>query len=166
MDLLGDLDLRLVVSSRAKALGLVRARRQGLATLVLSKDVNWAALSRELKSRGIERLALVGFMKILPPEFVREWQGRMWNVHPSLLPAFAGAQALERGFAEKAELGVTIHEVNAEMDAGRQVLRASLGRLTDWSEAQLQTARLEHRLLRENARRQDWRFSTLRLKEF
>lgn len=163
LDLLGDLDLRLVVSSRSRAYGLVRARRQGLPHLVLSKDVDWSALSRELKARGVERLALVGFMKLLPSEFLRDWQGRVWNVHPSLLPAFAGAKALERSFAEKAEMGVTLHEVTPEMDAGRPVLQASIGRPEAWDDAQLLTARLEHRLLRENVRRQDWRGPSLRL---
>jgi phosphoribosylglycinamide formyltransferase-1 len=155
MDLLGDLDLRLVVSSRAKAAGLLKARRSGIPTLVLEKDQNWTLLSKELKQRGIQKIFLVGFMRILPADFIKEWTGRVWNVHPSLLPAFTGAKALERCFEEESEMGVTIHEVNAEMDAGQRCLQARLPRSRDWTVTTERAARLEQRLLREWAQRMD-----------
>jgi phosphoribosylglycinamide formyltransferase-1 len=155
MDLLGDLDLRLVVSSRAKAPGLLRAKRSGIPTLVLEKDHDWSRLSEDLKKRGIQKIFLVGFMRLLPPDFIKEWTGRVWNVHPSLLPAFAGAKALERSFEEKSDMGVTIHEVNAEMDAGKRCLQARLPLSRDWILTTERAARLEQRLLREWAQRMD-----------
>lgn len=153
MDQSGDLDIRLIVTSRKKAGGVPRARRSGLPVFFFSKDSSWEDLHRELVNRRIEAIFLVGFMRLLPGEFVEKWAHRMWNVHPSLLPAFPGAHAMEKSFQEKAPMGVTIHEVTAEMDAGPRCLQASIPPTADWEQAQLRMARLEQRLLREWAGR-------------
>lgn len=115
---LSQINIGLCVSSKKSALGLQKARRAGVPTLVLDKIPDWRGLDEELRKRKINRILLLGFMKIIPPEFCEKWQGRIWNLHPSLLPEFKGADAIERSFAAGAEMGISIHEVTAEMDAG------------------------------------------------
>ena len=153
MDQIGDLDLRLVVSSRKNAYGVLRARRMGVPWTFFGKDSGWEQLHQDLKARGIQAIFLVGFMRLLPATFVAKWKGRIFNVHPSLLPDYPGAQAMERSFFAKAPMGVSLHEVTAEMDAGPLKLRASIERHEDCSITQLRMARLEQRLLREWAGR-------------
>lgn len=119
MDVLDQVNVGLVVSSRAQAVGLFRARRAGVPTLLLPKDIDWETLNHSLKSRRIDRIFLLGFMRILPEHFLKHWQGRIWNVHPSLLPRYPGAKALERSLADGADVGVSIHDVIPEMDAGQ-----------------------------------------------
>lgn len=155
LDLAGDLDIRLAVSSRPRAAGLLRARRAGVPTRLFLKDMSWFELDEDLRRRGIEGILLVGFMRLLPCEFVERWRGRVWNIHPSLLPEFPGAQAMEKSFVAGGAMGVTLHEVTAEMDAGRPVLRAAVDRHEDWNVARLRMARAEQRLLREWAQRAD-----------
>lgn len=153
MDLLGELDIRLVVSSRKKAPGLLRAKRMGLPVLVLDQNPNWQLLSLELKRRRVSKVFLVGFMKILPSDFLQDWLGQIWNVHPSLLPLFAGKDALKRSFEAKAKLGVTIHDVIPEMDAGQVRLQRPLEVCQNWEKVQILAAKTEQRLLREWALR-------------
>lgn len=119
LDHLGEADIRLVVSSRKSAVGLKRARRSGVPTLALEKDIDWVALSAELNARGINAIFLLGFMRLVPESFLAEWSGRIWNLHPSLLPDFSGARALERALESRSELGASIHDVIVEMDAGQ-----------------------------------------------
>ncbi len=78
-----------------------------------------AELGAALTASGAELLALAGFMRILSPEFVRAWEGRLVNVHPSLLPAWPGAHAIHRAFeAGERRFGVSVHFVDAGMDTG------------------------------------------------
>jgi phosphoribosylglycinamide formyltransferase-1 len=78
-----------------------------------------AELSRVLERHSSDILCLAGFMRVLTPDFVTRWQGRMLNIHPSLLPKYPGlhthARALEAG---DAEAGCSVHEVTAELDGG------------------------------------------------
>lgn len=157
MDLLGDLDIRLVVSSRKNAPGLLRAKRMGLPVLVMDQNPNWLRLSQDLKRRGVSKIFLVGFMKILPPDFLEDWLGQIWNVHPSLLPLFAGKEALKRSFEANANLGITIHDVTSEMDAGPRRLQLQLNTGHDWEKVQILAAKGEQRLLREWALRVEQR---------
>jgi len=114
-----------VISNRADAQGLVFARAQGLATAVVdhkaypSREAFDAALVQAIDAHQPALVVLAGFMRILTPGFVAHYAGRLLNIHPSLLPAFAGlhthARALQAGcrFA-----GATVHEVTAELDHG------------------------------------------------
>lgn len=158
LDQLDMIDVRLVISNRASAPGLKRAARAGVPTRALPKDFLWSDVTTELKARKIERLFLLGFMKLIPSDFLQEWEGRIWNVHPSLLPAYPGLKALEKSFEEKAAMGVTIHDVTFEMDAGprrlqRKVFAEGHASTIPFAEAQLQMAVTEQRLIREWARR-------------
>ncbi len=132
LDGLSHLDVRLVLSSKAEAAGVRRARRQGVATEILPKVIDWRLVDQTLRTRGITHIFLLGFMKIVPGDFVDKWAGSILNVHPSLLPKFPGLKAIESSHAAGAAMGVTVHVVTPEMDAGpvllqRQVLQESRG---------------------------------------
>jgi phosphoribosylglycinamide formyltransferase 1 len=116
----------LVVSNDAGAGGLAKAAAMGIATAVVDhrpfgKDraAFEAELTRVIAAHEPDILCLAGFMRVLTDGFVTRWQGRMLNIHPSLLPKYRGlhthARALEAG---DAEAGCTVHEVTAELDGG------------------------------------------------
>lgn len=119
-----------VASSRAEARGLERAERAGIETAVFSladepdREKRDAALAGWLDEREVELVVLAGFMELLTPAFIRRFAGRIVNVHPALLPAFAGlramAQALEYGVKIA---GVTVHFVDEGMDSGPIILQ-------------------------------------------
>lgn len=154
MDLVSDLDLRLAVSSRSMAYGLKRARRQGVPTLILDKKISWESLDQELRSRGINRIFLLGFMRIVPEGFVNSWKDQIFNVHPSLLPEFPGAHGMEESFqSDSAAMGVTIHTVTPGMDEGprrlqKKVLGVEEKKTQSWDQARLRLAISEQRLIR------------------
>ena len=127
-------EISLVVSNKADALGLERARASGVTTEVIEskpfgKDragfekVLQAALDRH----GIELICLGGFMRLFTAEFTRAWHGRMLNIHPSLLPSFPGldphGQALRAGVKLS---GATVHFVIPETDAGPIVMQGAV----------------------------------------
>ena len=121
-----DFNIRVVMSSSETAYGLLRARRAGLPTTITpflsgTKKIDWPALTAELRERGVTHIFLAGFMKILPEKFLSDWAGRIINLHPSLLPYYPGIRSLERAFEDGAALGVTVHEVIKEVDAGEVI---------------------------------------------
>ena len=120
-----------VLSNKADAGGLAFAEANGIATAVRShkdfvtRDAFDAALDAVLREWRTDIVCLAGFMRVLTPGFVAGWEGRMLNIHPSLLPAFQGlhthARALEAGVAEH---GCTVHFVTAGLDDGPPILTA------------------------------------------
>jgi phosphoribosylglycinamide formyltransferase-1 len=114
-----------VIANKADAGGLETARAQGIPAHAIahrdypSKQAHEVAVSEALQAAKAEIICLAGYMRIISPEFVREWQGRMINIHPSLLPLFRGLhtheQALEAGVRVH---GCTVHFVTAGMDEG------------------------------------------------
>lgn len=122
--------VRAVISNRADAYGLERARRHGVATDVLdhrtfdSREAYDAALVERIRTWDPGLVVLAGFMRILSDSLVTSFQGRMLNIHPSLLPAYKGlhthARALEAGDAEH---GCSVHFVTPALDAGPVVAR-------------------------------------------
>lgn len=124
--------IALVLSNRPEAEGLAIAREHGIETAVIeSKAKERAAFDAEmhalLQSKGIELVCLAGFMRLLTPEFVQAWYGRMINIHPSLLPAFKGTQVHERVVASGVRVtGCTVHFVSPEMDEGPIILQATV----------------------------------------
>ena len=153
----------LVVSSSAKAPGLLKARRAGIPTLILEKKIDWMALHSELVHRQISRIFLAGFMRLIPASFLEAWEAAVLNVHPSLLPAFPGLHAIESSYAAEGEMGVTVHVVTPEMDAGPHLLKRRavtiekrLGNIGDsltLSEAEFLISCTEQSLVREAFRR-------------
>ncbi|MFC5371161.1 phosphoribosylglycinamide formyltransferase [Brevundimonas faecalis] len=116
----------LVVSNIAMAAGLDKARAAGVETAVIEhrpfgkdREAHERALDALLAEHEVEVVALAGYMRLLTPWLVREWQGRMLNIHPSLLPLYPGlnthARALEAG---DAEAGCTVHIVTEGVDEG------------------------------------------------
>lgn len=122
-------DIALVISNRADAPGLERARRAGVPAAVIdhrpfgktaeARAAFESELTRALEGAGAELVCLAGFMRILSPDFVTRWNGRLINIHPSLLPAFKGLDVHARMIDAGVKIaGCTVHFVSAEMDAG------------------------------------------------
>ena len=114
-----------VISSRADAGGLGFAREQGLATAVIdhkaygSRETFDSALAEVIDGFEPAWVVLAGFMRILTPGFVARYEGRLLNIHPSLLPAFPGLRTHQRALDAGCQVaGATVHQVTAELDHG------------------------------------------------
>jgi phosphoribosylglycinamide formyltransferase-1 len=126
-------EIACVVSNKADAAGLGFARDIGIAAAVIdhkahaSREDFEAALDQYLRTQEVEIIACAGFMRILSAGFVKGWEGRMINIHPSLLPAYKGLHTHERALADGVKLhGCTVHHVTAELDAGLIILQAEV----------------------------------------
>ncbi len=127
-------EVALVVSNKADAFGLERARAAGVRTAVVShrdfpgdKPAFEAAIDAELRGAGVELVCLAGFMRLLSAGFVEAWRDRIVNIHPSLLPSFKGLDTHERALAAGVRLhGCTVHVVRAEMDDGPIIAQAAV----------------------------------------
>ena len=116
----------LVVSNNADAGGIAWAKGQGIPTEVVDhrpfkgdRAAFEAALAARLAPHAIDLIALAGFMRVLTAGFVTPWQGRMLNIHPSLLPKYRGLDTHARALAAgETEAGCTVHEVTPELDDG------------------------------------------------
>jgi phosphoribosylglycinamide formyltransferase 1 len=125
--------IAIVISNKANAAGLDRARAAGLETLVLdhrpfaSRDDYDTELARILRARGVSLVCLAGFMRLIGPPLLSAFPNAILNVHPSLLPAFPGVdaqrQALEHGVKVS---GATVHLVTGELDGGPIVLQSAV----------------------------------------
>jgi phosphoribosylglycinamide formyltransferase-1 len=150
-----EVEVACVVSSRADAPGLERARRAGIETLASTEDVETADF---LDSHGVGLVVLAGYMRILSPRFVHRYSGRILNVHPSLLPAFPGAQAVRDAVEHGVRVtGVTVHLVDDDhvaADTGPIVLQEALAVSYDDGPEVVTTGlhEIEHRLLPEAVR--------------
>ncbi|OQW51311.1 MAG: hypothetical protein A4S09_10270 [Proteobacteria bacterium SG_bin7] len=113
----------LVLSSSINSPGILFARRYGIPCKILEKPIDWKFVHSILLEDHVDSIFLLGFMRILPSEFVNLWEKRMLNLHPSLLPDYPGLKSIERAFEARDNIGVTVHEVTAEMDAGPIVLQ-------------------------------------------
>jgi phosphoribosylglycinamide formyltransferase 1 len=114
-----------VLSNRPDAAGLAWAREQGLATAVVDhkqhadREAFDAALMAAIDAHAPALVLLAGFMRILTPGFVRHYEGRLLNIHPSLLPAFPGLKTHQRAIEMGCRFaGATIHRVTSELDHG------------------------------------------------
>ena len=115
-----------VVSNKADAAGLAFARDHGLPTAVVdhkafpSREAFDAALMAEIDTFNPALVVLAGFMRILTPGFVAHYEGRLVNIHPSLLPAFTGLHTHQRAIDEGCKFaGATVHRVTPELDHGQ-----------------------------------------------
>ena len=139
-----------VVADRPDAFALERARRAGVPTTVVAyrdyaerADFD-AALGDALAATGAEWVALAGFMRVLGPELVAAWHGRMLNIHPSLLPAFRGLHVHRRVLDAGVRVtGCTVHVVTPELDDGPVVVQAAVPVLDQDTEATLAARVLE-----------------------
>ncbi|HEY2189599.1 MAG TPA: phosphoribosylglycinamide formyltransferase [Caldimonas sp.] len=139
-----DARIAAVISDRADAGGLAFARGRGIAAEVVdhrafaSRDAFDAALAECIERHAADVVALAGFMRILGADFVRRFEGRLVNIHPSLLPAFPGLHTHRRAIDAGCQVsGATVHFVTADLDHGPIVGQAVVPVLANDSEASL-----------------------------
>lgn len=151
-----DVEIVCVAASRGEARGLDRARAAGVRTGVFAKDehpdrdARDAALGNWLDDHSVDLVVLAGFMEILGGPFIRRFAGRIINVHPSLLPAFAGVGAIQQALDYGVRvIGVTVHFVDEGVDSGPVLMQEAFelpyARPLDAVEADVHA--VEHRLL-------------------
>jgi len=128
----------LVVCDKPDAPAITKAQRLGVEVALVdrkkyaSKADFETEIIRRVEAKKIDLIALAGFMRVLSPEFVNHFKGRVINIHPSLLPAFPGAHGIRDAFEAKVkETGVTVHYVIAEVDAGPVILQRKVAILPE-----------------------------------
>jgi phosphoribosylglycinamide formyltransferase-1 len=150
--------LALVVCDNPRAYAVERARRAGIPVVVLepknfsSKKELETTIVRELNRKKIKLIALAGYMRILSDSFVRRYKNRIMNIHPALLPAFKGGQAIKDAIKYGVKVtGATVHFVTEEVDAGPIVLQAACPVRNNDSEKALlaRVHKLEHKIYPE-----------------
>jgi len=153
--------VRVVIGNIAEAPGLVSAAAMGIETLVVDhresrgREEHDMKVAAALKERGVDLVCLAGYMRLLSPAFIREFKGRIFNIHPGLLPAFAGLhaqkQAVEYGVRWA---GATVHFVDEGLDTGPIVVQAVVPVREDDTEETLSERILveEHRIYAEAVR--------------
>lgn len=124
-DKTSDIEIAVVISDRQNAYGIVRAKRAGIPIqIVKAKDYDNrvefdAEISSVIEQYSVELIVLAGFMKLFQSPFVRKYKNRIINVHPSLLPAFPGANPVVDTLAYGVKVaGVTVHFVDENVDTG------------------------------------------------
>jgi phosphoribosylglycinamide formyltransferase-1 len=146
----------LALSDRADAGALERARARSVEALHVDpaghpdRGAFDRAVLEALREREVDIVALAGFMRILGPELVGAFHGRMLNVHPALLPAFPGTQAVADALEWGVKVtGVTVHLVDEEVDHGPVVFQEAIEVLPDddWDALEARVHEVEHRLL-------------------
>ena len=138
-------EIVLVIANRPDAAGLTLARNAGVAALAIDhrpfrgdRAAHEAAIDTALREAGVEIVCLAGYMRLLTPLLVDAWQGRMLNIHPSLLPAFPGLDTHARALAAGVRLhGCTVHVVTQTMDEGPILAQAAVPVLPDDTVARL-----------------------------
>ena len=142
-----------VLSNKADAYALQRAEKANIATTVIShkdypnRESFDDAMHQQLLAWEIDLVILAGFMRILTPNFVSQWQGKMLNIHPSLLPFYKGINTHQRVLNTGDRLhGCTVHFVTAELDAGQSIAQSVIQvSLQDTAESLAQRVhQLEH----------------------
>lgn len=120
-----------VISNRPDAQGIIIARNRGIATTVIdhqqfaAREAFDAALADEVAANNPDIVVLAGFMRILTPVFINRFLGKLVNIHPSLLPKYAGLHTHQRAIdAGDKEAGATVHYVTNELDGGPAILQA------------------------------------------
>lgn len=125
-----DAEIVAVISDVPEARGLERARERGLPAFAVERErfpsraEHETEISRILQDAGTDLVCLAGYMRILSPDFVRQWPGRILNIHPSLLPKYRGLSPQRRALeAGEIEAGCTVHVVDEGTDTGPVVLQ-------------------------------------------
>ena len=155
-----DAEIAIAISNRPEARGLEVARQRGVPAVCLpskglDRNIYDAMLAEELKKHAVDVVCLAGYMRLLSAGFIREFPGRVVNIHPSLLPSFPGLdaqhQALEHGVKVT---GCTVHFVDEYLDAGPILVQAAVPVLDDDTVETLSARILkeEHRIYSEAIR--------------
>lgn len=150
-----------VISNKADAPGLDIARQHGIATQVVvhrdypDRESFDAALATVIDNYQPDLVVLAGFMRILTAGFVARYQGRLINIHPSLLPAYGGLDTHERALRDGVKIhGCTVHFVTSDLDHGPIIIQAAVSVLADDTPATLaaRVLREEHRIYQQAIR--------------
>ena len=150
-----------VISNNKNAYALTRAEENQIPSLCISpkdfetREIFNGKLLEAVESCEPDLVVLAGFLVVIPPEMIRKYENRMINIHPSLLPAFRGAHAIEQALAYGVRVfGVTIHYVDATLDGGRIIAqRAFEYEGDDLAELEAKIHAVEHPLYVETIRR-------------
>jgi phosphoribosylglycinamide formyltransferase 1 len=132
-------EIVLVVSNIANAGGLAKASGAGIETATIEskpfgkdREAFERALQDTLLKHNVDLVCLAGFLRLLTPWFVKQWDGRMLNIHPALLPSYKGLDTHERALADGVKIhGATVHFVVPEMDSGPIVMQGAVAVLGD-----------------------------------
>lgn len=150
-----------VISNKPDAPGLAIAKMHGLETLALDqrsytgREEFDAALAQAIDAHNPDLVVLAGFMRILGEDFVKRYQGKLINVHPSLLPSFPGLHTHKQALKEGVKIhGCTVHFVTAQLDRGPIIIQAAVQIMRDDTEETLAARVLEqeHRIYPEAVR--------------
>jgi len=149
---------KIVISNKEGVAGLKKAEKHGIPAIavipesIVDREGHEREIDTILEKYEIEAVILSGYMRILSPWFVGKWEGRLLNIHPSLLPDFPGAHAHRDAIAAGVEVsGCTVHFVDSEMDSGQIIAQRSVPVLQGDTEESLQerVKQVEHVLYPE-----------------
>jgi phosphoribosylglycinamide formyltransferase-1 len=152
-----EAEIAVVISNRAEALGVERARQRGLEVRVIpSKGLEREAYDRQvvavLEEKKVDLVCLAGFMRLLSPYFVERFRYRILNIHPALLPAFPGLEAQKQALDWGVKVsGASVHFVDENLDAGPIIVQAVVP-VSDDDTVETLSARIlkeEHRIYTE-----------------
>ncbi|MHB1346551.1 MAG: phosphoribosylglycinamide formyltransferase [Candidatus Humimicrobiaceae bacterium] len=126
-------DVVLALSNNKDAFALKRAANSGIETEYIPNSMNSSRnefdsrISQEIKNKNIDLVCLAGYMLLLSPDFIKEYQNRILNIHPSLLPSFKGMHGIRDAFDYGVKVtGVTVHFVDSELDNGPIILQEAV----------------------------------------
>lgn len=146
-------EIAIVISNAPSARGLEKAKSLGIRTSIIdhtkyaSRDSFEEAIHHCLTLERVELVCLAGFMRILGPDFISRWQGRLLNIHPSLLPAFRGLHTHEKALQSGVKIhGCTVHHVVPDLDAGTIISQAAVPVLENDTDKSLAARVLEAEL--------------------
>lgn len=156
-----NINIGLMVTDNPRAGSIGRAKRAGIKTVVVqrknfSDKVSFEQeIIKNLKENNIELVVLAGFMRILSPEFVKEFENKIINIHPALLPSFKGAHAILDAFDYGVKVtGVTVHFVDEKTDHGPIILQreVKINQLDTLESLEKKIHKIEHKIYPEAIR--------------
>ena len=146
----GRIKVKFVMSDKHDAYGLERAQKRKIPTLSQPKLKSLEkSVTKLCKANNVELIVLAGFMRLLSPGFVKKWEGKIINIHPSLLPSFKGAHAVEQAYNYGVKYtGVTVHYVDEGMDTGSIIAQevVTINKFNSLNDVYAKIHEVEHRL--------------------
>ena len=142
------IEIILVISNNTKAKGLKFSKLYKIKKKVYNYDkkkISEKRILKDLKSNDIKLICLAGFMKILSKDFIRNFKGKILNIHPSLLPKYKGLNTHQRAIQNKEKYsGCTVHLVNSKLDSGKIILQKKVKLSKEETPSSLQKKILKH----------------------